>query len=112
MLFRSKQPRAEIRRSYGTVAEITYESDFSKDHMFFYDGGAVVDVNFHATYQVKARYRNGNPMALIQENVGIIGCHPESEEFWYDKYPYIKNHWHHYRHHQWLMSFVDELMLS
>ena len=68
-----KRPRTEIKRSYGTVAEITYESDFSKDKMFFYDGGVVVWTDIHATYQVKARYRNGEPMALIQKNVGIIG---------------------------------------
>ena len=107
-----KQPRTEIKRPYGTVAEITYESDFSKDKMFFYDGGAVVETDIHATYQVKARYRNGEPMALIQNNVGIIGCHPESEKFWYEMYPYIKDHWHEGRHHKWLLEFVDELMES
>jgi len=105
-----KRPTAEIKRSYGTVAEITYESDFSKDKMFFYDGGAVTLTDIHSTYQVKARYRNGDPMALIQNNVGIIGCHPESEEFWYDMYLYIKNNWHEGRHHKWLLEFVDELM--
>ena len=107
-----KRPTAEIKRSYGTVAEITYESDFSKDKMFFYDGGAVTLTDIHATYQVKARYRNGDPMALIQNNIGIIGCHPESEEFWYEMYPYIKDNWHECRHHKWLLEFVDELMES
>ena len=106
-----KRPTAEIKRSYGTVAEITYESDFSKDHMFFYDGGVILDTDIHSTYQVQARYKNGNPMALIQKNVGIIGCHPESEKFWYDMYPYIQNYWHHGRHHKWLLEFVDKLML-
>jgi glutamine amidotransferase-like uncharacterized protein len=106
-----KRPTAEIKRSYGTIAEITYESDFSKDKMFFYDGGAVVLTDIRATYQVQARYRNGDPMALIQNNVGIIGCHPESEMLWYNMYPYIKNHWHQGRHHKWLLEFVDKLML-
>jgi len=105
-----KRPKAEIKRSYGTVAEITYESDFSKDKMFFYDGGAVTLTDIRATYQVKARYKNGDPMALIQNNIGIIGCHPESEEFWYEMYPYIKDSWHEGRHHKWLLEFVDELM--
>ena len=105
-----KRPTAEIKRSYGTVAEITHESDFSKDKMFFYDGGAVTLTDIHATYQVKARYKNGDPMALIQNNIGIIGCHPESEEFWYEMYPYIRDSWHEGRHHKWLLEFVDELM--
>ena len=102
-----KLPTAEIRRPYGTVAEITYESDFSKDRMFFYDGGAVIDTDIHSTYQVKARYKNGKPMALIQRNVGIIGCHPESEEFWYELYPYINNKWHKRLRDRWITKLIQ-----
>ena len=105
-----KNPTSEIKRPYGTVAEITYESDFTKDHMFFYDGGVITIKDIKSTYQVKARYKNGHPMAIIQDNVGIIGCHPESNEFWYDLYPYTKKYWHGGRHHQWLLEFVDDLM--
>ena len=49
--------------------------------MFFYDG-CVFDGDQDRFHTV-ARYSNGDPMAIIQGNVGIIGCHPESEEFWY-----------------------------
>ena len=31
-------------------------------------------------FQTIARYKNGDPMAIMQGNVGLIGCHPESEK--------------------------------
>lgn len=102
-----KREDAEIRRSYGTVAEVDWLGE--TENMFFYDGCALVgDETKFKTY---ARYKNGEPMAVIQGNVGLIGCHPESEEFWYDEpYQYIKSHWHEGRHHALLKNFVDELM--
>ena len=56
-----------------------------------------------------AKYSNGDPMAIIQDRIGLIGCHPESEESWYDK-PYLKDHWHRGKHHNLLLDFVDKLM--
>ena len=48
-------------------------------------------------------------MAIIQNNIGLIGCHPESDEYWYDK-PYLKKYWHNFIHHKLLLDFVDKLM--
>ena len=101
-----KQWDADIKRSYGTVANVTWNGE--KENMFFYDGCAF---NGYGTYEVIARYKNGDPMAIIQGNLGLIGCHPESEEFWYeDPYQYINKYWHEGRHHQLLLEFVDKLM--
>jgi len=106
-----QRPSAEIRRPYGTVADITYQ-DNSQDRMFFYDGSAIIETDSSAKYKVIARYKNGDAMAVIQNNIGIIGCHPESEKFWYDMYPYIQKDWHEHRHHKFLLDFVDQLMLN
>jgi hypothetical protein len=53
---------------------------------------------------------NGDPMALIQDNVGIIGCHLESQPHWYDSYSWMQGKYHNDRHHKLLLEFVDELM--
>jgi hypothetical protein len=75
--------------------------------MYFYDGCALVgDEN---KFETVARYANNDPMAIIQNRVGLIGCHPESQQFWYDK-KYLKPHWHQGQHHQLLLEFVDQLM--
>jgi hypothetical protein len=47
-------------------------------------------------------------MAIIQGNIGVIGCHPESLDYWYEK-KYMRNRWHKGRHHELLLGFVDEL---
>jgi len=49
-------------------------------------------------------------MAIIQRNIGLIGCHPESEKFWYDSYSWMRRHWHDGQHHAVLLEFVDQLM--
>jgi hypothetical protein len=54
-------------------------------------------------------YSNGDPMAIFRGRVGIIGCHPEADEFWFDK-THLKKHWNKYEHHNLLLKFVDELM--
>jgi hypothetical protein len=48
-------------------------------------------------------------MAIIQGKIGLIGCHLESEKWWYDK-KYLEPHWHNNQHHQLLLNFVDNLM--
>jgi hypothetical protein len=47
--------------------------------MYFYDGCAIVGDQM----EVVATYLNGDPMAVIQNNVGMIGCHPEALSWWY-----------------------------
>ena len=100
-----KRPNAEIRRSYGTVADIEWLGQ--REKMFFYDGCTFVGPGYYDTI---AKYANDEPMAIIQGNIGIIGCHPESEEFWYETpYQYINGYWHDGKHHQLLLDFVNKL---
>ena len=99
-----KRPDAEIKRSYSTIADVTWNGQSEK--MFFYDGCSLLNAN---KKDVIATYANGDPMAIIKGKVGIIGCHPESEQFWYDK-PYLNKYWHEGRHHNLLLDFVNDLM--
>lgn len=102
-----KQPTADIKRSYGTVVPVTWNN--SNQNMFFYDGATFEgDASKYETY---ASYANGNPAAIIQGRIGLIGPHPESEEFWYQSpYQYINSYWHKGLHHQLLQEFVDTLL--
>ena len=109
-----KRPTTEIRRSYGTVAQVKWnrhQPDQTTEAMFFYDGCTFVG---NGQYQLVSTYLNNEPMAIIQGNLGLIGCHPESEEFWYDKpySPWVKKYWHTGRHHDLLLGFVDKLFLT
>ena len=79
--------------------------------MFFYDGCSII--GDESKFKTIARYENGDPMAIIQKNVGIIGCHPESTKYWYEgKRKYINQYWHEGRHHKILLDFVNELMYN
>jgi len=102
-----KQPGADVRRSFSTVTPVTWLGQ--QHNMFFYDGCALV--GDHSSSDIVATYSNGDPMAIIKNRMGLIGCHPESEEFWYDK-PYLKSHWHKGEHHTLLLGFADRLMNS
>jgi glutamine amidotransferase-like uncharacterized protein len=100
-----KRPTADIRRSFSTVANVDWAD--RQETMFFYDGCTFTGNT--SNFKTIASYANNEPMAIIQGNLGLIGCHPESEEFWYDK-PYLKDHWHHEWHHKLLLGFVNQLM--
>lgn len=102
-----KRPNAEIRRSYGTVADVVWNN--KSESIYFYDGCALIgDEN---KFKTIARYLNGDPMAIIQNNIGLIGCHPESLQYWYEKpWNYINKYWHNGKHHTLLLEFVDQLM--
>ena len=97
------RPRAEIRRSYATIANVKWGREYQS--MYFYDGTAFVGDKFRTV----ARYANGDPMAILQGRIGLIGCHPESMRHWYKK-PYMKEYWHEGVHHDLLHHFVDRLM--
>jgi hypothetical protein len=75
--------------------------------MFFYDGCALVGDS--TKFRTIATYANGDAMAIIQNNIGLIGCHPESEKFWYDSYSWMGKHWHDNAHHTILLEFVNEM---
>ena len=101
-----KQPNTDTRRPHAKNISITWNGH--EDNMFWYDGCALVgDKNKFTTV---ATYANGDAMAIYQNRIGIIGCHPESEPYWYRAYSWMKPHWHHYRHHDLLLDFVDKLM--
>ena len=51
---------------------------------------------------------NSDPMAIIHKNIGLIGCHLESEQWWYDK-KYLEPHWHRGIHYGLLLDFVNSL---
>jgi len=97
------RPKAEVRRSYQTTVEVTWNR--KPTQMFFFDGCAFTGKGFRTI----ARYSNGDAMAIIQKNVGLIGCHPESRETWY-KRKYMRPHWHGGEHHKLLQEFVSELL--
>ena len=101
-----KRPRADVRRSYSTTAPVVWQG--KKEDMFFYDGCALVgDENKFTTI---ARYANNDPMAIIQGRIGLIGCHPESQKYWYEKpRQYLNSKWHEGRHHTLLLEFVNLL---
>jgi glutamine amidotransferase-like uncharacterized protein len=101
-----KRPNAEIKRSYGTVASVTWKDQPEK--MYFYDGCSLV--GDESKFKTIARYINGDPMAIIQGRIGLIGCHPEAPLYWYEHpWKYINKHWNGGRHHTLLLNFVNEL---
>ena len=72
--------------------------------MFFYDGCALVG---NGQYTTIATYSNGDAMAIIQNNIGVIGCHPEAEPFWYDSYTWMRSKY--ISKHYLLLDFVNQL---
>ena len=74
--------------------------------MFFFDGCTFKGNNFNTV----ALYPNGMPAAIIKDNIGLIGVHPESEEIWYYYHSWMKRHWHGGSHHNLLRDFVFNLV--
>lgn len=100
-----KQPTAETRRPHAKAMPIEWKGEQHK--MFFYDGCTFVG---NGNFETVAKYPNGDPMAIIQNKIGLIGCHPESGKFWYDSYSWMKNHWHGKYQYQLLLDFVSDLI--
>jgi glutamine amidotransferase-like uncharacterized protein len=96
------RPTACTRRPHPKAMPINWLGQ--NERMYFYDGCTFVGNNM----DIVATYSNGDPMAIIQRNIGVIGCHPESEEWWYDK-KYLQPHWHRGIHYQLLLNFVSSL---
>lgn len=94
--------KAEIRRSYRTVAKVTWNGQ--PETMFFWDGPTFSG----EIGEVVATYANGAPMAIRQGRIGLIGCHPEAEESWYLP-RYLSKFWHGGRHHALLRKFALSL---
>ena len=99
------RPRAEIRRSFKTTLRVEWQG--APDSMFFHAGCTFLSEG--DSFDVIARYSNGDPMAIISNRVGLIGCHPESAQDWYDT-PSLIPQWHQGRHHDLLREFVARLI--
>ena len=100
------QPGTDTRRPHAKAIDVVWNG--VPDKMFFYDGCALVGNT--TKFTTVATYANGDPMAIIQNNIGLIGCHPESEQYWYDGYSWLKRKYHQDRHHALLLEFVNNLM--
>ena len=100
------QPTTDITYDGATVAEVTWNGN--AETMYFYDGCAILGDNME---WVTARYTNGDAMAAIQGNVGIIGCHPEAQPSWYDDVEdNYKHDYYKYHHKELMANFVKELV--
>jgi len=100
------QPSADTRRPHAKAQLVSWKGQDNK--MFFYDGCSLIGPGIDNS-EVWSSYPNGNAMAVIQNNLGLIGCHPESEPHWYTMYSWMRPHWHNGAHHKLLLDFVNHL---
>ena len=99
-----KRPGTDTRRPHPKAIPITWLGH--QERMYFYDGCACIGNNM----DIVATYSNGDPMAIIQGKVGLIGCHLESQKYWYQRPKYLQNHWHADQHYKLLLEFVNKLI--
>jgi glutamine amidotransferase-like uncharacterized protein len=99
------RPKTDTRRPHAKNVKINWKGTATE--MFFYDGCALVG---NGKFDLVATYANGDAMAIIQNRIGLIGCHPESEQFWYDSYSWMRGKYHNGKHHKLLLEFVNKLM--
>jgi len=100
-----KRPNTDTHRPHPKAMPIKWKD---KDcRMFFYDGCAIIGDLTQS--QVVARYPNKDAMAVIQNNIGIIGCHPESENYWYENYSWMRKETQR-SHSEFLLDFVSDLI--
>jgi hypothetical protein len=100
------RPGTDTRRPHAKNINVTWQGQ--PTNMFWYDGCALVGDT--TKFETVATYANGDAMAIIQDCIGLIGCHPESEQFWYDSYSWMRGRYHQGQHHQLLLEFVNNLM--
>jgi glutamine amidotransferase-like uncharacterized protein len=100
------RPGTDTRRPHAKNIYIEWENN--PMNMFFFDGCAMV--GDESKFETIARYKNGDPMAIIQDNIGLIGCHPESDKHWYDGYSWMRRHWHQNTHGSLLLEFANKLL--
>ncbi len=98
-----KRPGTDTRRPHAKAINIRWQGQ--PERMYFYDG-----CTFEGTgFKTHATYANGDPMTIVQDNLALIGCHPESQKYWYNK-KYLQPHWHGGKHHSLLLNFVNQFM--
>ena len=100
-----KRPGTDTRRPHAKNISVTWHG--KPINMFWYDGCALV--GDHKRFETVATYVNGDPMAIYQDRIGLIGCHPEADKFWYDGYSWMRRHWTGGQH-KLLRDFAAELM--
>ena len=96
------QPKTDTRRPHAKDLKINWNG--LNTTMFFYDGCALVG---NGKFNTIATYANGDSMAIIQGRIGLIGCHPEAEQFWYDSYSWMRGKY--VSKHNLLLDFVNQL---
>ena len=102
-----KQPNTCTRRPHAKNMSTNWFNGHYEE-MFFYDGPTFTG---HGSYKTISAYdTTGYPMAIKQNNVLLIGCHPESEKFWYDSYSWLKGKYHNGTHHEILLNLIDEFL--
>jgi len=99
------RPNTCTRRSHAKQMKVTWDNN--PEELYFYDGCAVI--GDESKFETISRYPNGDPMAIIQNRIGLIGCHPEAEKHWYGDYTWMKKQWKGDKHHL-LLNFVNRLM--
>jgi hypothetical protein len=99
------RPNTDTRRPHAKNISVTWAG--KPMNMFWYDGCALVG---QGQFDTIATYANGDAMAVIQNNIGLIGAHPESEQFWYDSYSWMRGKHHDGQHHTLLLDFVNHLI--
>jgi Biotin-protein ligase, N terminal len=99
------RPDSCTRRPHAKAMPVEWHGE--PERMYFYDGCAL---HGDGEFDTVATYSNGDAMAGYQGRIGLIGCHPESTQHWYNQPRYIEKHWHKGRHHKLLQGFVDDLM--
>jgi hypothetical protein len=102
------QPGTDTRRPHAKNISVRWRNCDEK--MFFYDGCALV--GDQTKFTTVATYVNGDAMAIRQNRIGLIGCHLESEQFWYDSYSWMRGLHHGGRHHGMLLDFVDQIFAT
>jgi glutamine amidotransferase-like uncharacterized protein len=100
------RPGTDTKRPHAKNIDVTWKD--KPMNMFWYDGCALI--GDETKFETVARYANGDPMAILQNNIGLIGCHPESEKHWYDSYSWMKGKYHQGIHYTLLLEFVDSIM--
>jgi hypothetical protein len=100
------RPGTDTRRPHAKACAVNWQGEPMK--MYFYDGCALV--GDRRKFETVATYANGDAMAIYQDRMGLIGCHPESEQYWYNMHNYMRPHYHMGYHHQLLLDFTNELM--
>ena len=99
-----EQVGADIGLEGPTVADVTWNGN--PETMYFYDGCAITGDNME---WVVATYANGSAMAVIQGNIGLIGCHPEAQDWWYALDGMSKSYYN-VKHKKLMAEFTKDLV--